>query len=127
MPPHARRRPQPAAVPARLRQMQLGKLISGYCDPEVNEDTLEAALAAVLGAPRHVQRHHLRASLQSLVLGTTGQVHWRAARLELQQRRDQWMVHDESGDSSNCYTPLSPPPHFYEECNTHKGFSCRGT
>ena len=32
------------------------------------------------------------------------------------------MVHDESGDSSNCYTPPSPPPHFREECNTHKGF-----
>ena len=124
-PPHAP--PPPAAPPPCPRgygEMQLGKFISGYCDPEVNEDTLEAALAAVLAHPGTCNGITYEPVYKVSSSARQGKFTGRAGTsIESSNSGEiSWLVHDESGDSSNCYTPPSPPPHFREECNTHKGF-----
>jgi hypothetical protein len=114
----------PPPCPRGYGPTQLGKFISGYCDPEVNEDTLEAALAAVLAHPgtcngiTYEPVYKVSSSArQGKFTGRAGTSFSSSSSGEIS-----WMVHDESGDSNNCYTPPSPPPHFREECNTHKGF-----
>ena len=104
--------------------MQLGKYISGYCDPEVNEDTLEAALAAVLAHPGTCNGITYEPVYKVSSGARQGKFTGRAGTSisSSQHGEISWFVHDESGDSSNCYTPPSPPPHFRAECNTHKGF-----